>query len=405
MFLGIPESDYETPEVTLGSIVRDYFGELNANHALSKEHRKALHAMSICRTQPLGTHEYECGECGEVVPLYNSCRNRHCPQCQGISQRIWVEKQLQKLLPVPYFHITFTIPDVFNPFIPYNEKLIYGILFSSMWHAIRKVCNQDLGGTPGVTAVLHTWGQTLCRHPHLHCLVTGGVLSHNERSWHSCSSTYFVDVRKLSAEFNASFCRRIMRAYRRGEIQFGPQTEHLHEATIFAQFIDQQQEKDWAVHCKKPFAGPQQVIEYIGRYTHRVGIGNSRILAVANNEVTFDYKDYRDLDEDGVPVHKTMTIPAVDFLKRFLMHVLPDGFRKIRHYGILAGELSQDRIEHCRRLLQVTAEELEKLLKLPEFAPECPCCGFPLERCEIVSHHANAPPAMYLVGVPTTYAC
>ncbi len=323
-----------------------------------------------------------CGACGFERPVYNSCGDRHCPTCQGKLSRKWLEGQLSELFATPYFHVIFTIPDTLNALVACNEREFYGGLFGASWGALEALCRRDLGGVPGALGTLHTWGQTLWLHPHVHYVVTGGVLSDDMSSWHCSGNEFLVDVFSLSAEFQKRFCRFLARA----KLKLGASEGAPATAEELAALLAPERERDWVVFIKPPLADGAQLFEYLSRYTHRVAIGNRRILDVSDSGiVTFQYKDYRAKDDRGLPEVKTMPLPALEFLGRFLRHVLPPGFRKIRRYGLFAGSRVRraERLAACRRLLGAVevAEKAEddagaQTEEDAQWAPPpCPHCG------------------------------
>lgn len=332
--------------------------------------------MAQCRTAALGGHLEQCDACGHQRPVYNSCGNRHCPMCQGKLARRWVAARMSELLPVPYFHVIFTLPDTFNVLLARNQTTIYDLVLRTAADTLLHFADQQFHGLPAITAVLHTWGQTLWQHIHAHFIVSGGALRHDGKRWVKGQADFLFDVRKLSAEFRDRFCRRLGRA----RLDFSGDAAALADPAAFAAFLQAEASRDWVVYCKKPFAGPAEVLEYIGRYTHRVAIANGRILEVGDDgTVTIDYKDYHDQDARGAARHKTMTLAAFEFLRRFLLHVLPHGFRKIRFYGLLAGADRRARLARCRDLLGVTGGSAEVVARAAEAGAEerdrCPICG------------------------------
>ncbi|MFC1582570.1 IS91 family transposase [Planctomycetota bacterium] len=334
-------------------MLRAFGAQYAENHPLSPQQRKIIHALSVCRTAALGGHLHRCTECGHEQPAYNSCRNRHCPKCQGISMRKWLNARTQELLPVPYFHVIFTLPHAFNKLVPYNEKFIYDTVFKSAAASLLRLSQQQLGGRVGILAVLHTWGQQLQRHIHLHCLVTGGALSTDRTRWIPTSDKYLFDVTKLSAVYRDMVSQRL---------RSGLDADAL---------IQEQAERDWNVYCKKPFSGPQTVLEYLGRYTHRVAISNRRILDITDTHVTFDYKDYNDTDENDVPKHKPRKLTDEEFIRRFLLHVLPHRYTRIRSYGFMAGSDRKRNLALCKQLLNASPIDTPSLSTDPEPCPIC----------------------------------
>ena len=310
-----------------------------------------------CRTSALGAHIDKCDECEYERISYNSCRNRHCPKCQTFAKEQWLDKQKQSLLDVPYFHVVFTVPDTLNCVFLRKSHEMYGLLFKAASETLLELCTDKkyLGATPGITAILHTWGQNLSFHPHLHCVVTGGGLD-DINLWKKSRKKFFIPVKVLSRKFKGKFLAFLNKV--EPKLYFKP---------LYA--------KDWVVYCKPPFGNAQRVIDYLGRYTHRVAISNNRILNVSETEVTFKWRDYRDGNK-----RKVMTISNMEFIRRFLLHVLPKGFRKIRHYGILAARDKTIRIARCKRLTNTVSlfqveTILEKLRRI--FGVDfnlCPCC-------------------------------
>ncbi len=374
----------DRPEYCVGDIFRQYGDRYQATHAMSPAQRKVFRAVSRCRTSALGGHLYSCGhECGFEIPAYNSCRNRHCPMCQGIAMRKWLEERLQELLPVPHFHAIFTITHGFNALIPYNERLLYDTLFEAASYSLDKLSRKYLGGRLGVIAVLHTWGQKLQRHVHLHCLVTGGALSLDQKRWVACSDKRLFDVYELSDIFRDRFCTLMRRHYAKDRLVFQHKVAHLARGQAFESLMEEAEHQPWTVYCKRPFAGPAKVVEYLGRYSHRVAISNRRIKSIADGRVVFDYKDYRDLDAQAAPKHQQMNVSAEAFIKRFMLHVLPKGYRKIRYFGFLGGNQRNALVKLCRRLLVrqglANVQDAEPVAALPEMDEMvCPKCGGPL---------------------------
>jgi hypothetical protein len=336
------------PEFSVGGILRDWGAEYRRTHTATTAEARAMAALGACRTAALGGHLEQCEACGYGRPVYNSCGNRHCPRCQGKLARRWLKRQMAGLLPVPYFHAVFTIPAALEVLAPGNRRLFHGLLFRAVWQALRRLSRLHLDGAPGVVAVLHAWGQTLWPHSHVHCVVTGGALSGDGRRWKDTGKAFLFDVHELSAEFRRHFCRLL----RRAPLRFAGEAAPLADAGVFAAWLAEQEARPWVVYCKRPFAGPEQVLEYISRYTHRVAICDRRLQDVgAEGTVRFSYKDYHGQDAAGQPREKSMRLPAVEFIRRFLLHLLPAGFRKIRFYGLLAGKGKAGRLAACRRLL------------------------------------------------------
>lgn len=295
----------------------------------------------------MGYHAEVCTECGTVDVSYNSCRNRHCPKCQHSVQEQWVEAQMAKLLPVGYFHLVFTLPQELNTLVFQNQNRLYALLLQAAGHTLVELAKDPkfLGATIGVTSVLHTWGQNLSFHPHAHCIVPGGGLSNNGHRFVRSSKKFFIPVKVISKKFRGKFLHFLRQAYDNGEIAFFNQAASLAIKSNFLTYIDQLYKKDWVVFCKKPFKSPTHVVKYLGRYTHRVAISNSRIKSFDGETVSFTWKDYKDGNKS-----KLMTLSASEFARRFLLHVLPDRFVKIRHYGILCSRNIGTKLLKCRLL-------------------------------------------------------
>ncbi len=370
------------PEYSIGDILRRYGAAYDRTHALSPEQAKILHTLPLCRTPRLGGHLYECEhKCGYEVPVFNSCRDRHCPLCQGGARYRWLQEQMEDLLDVPYYHTIFTMSHGFNVLIPYNQRLFYDAVFEATNWSLNAMARKYYGGTFGTTAVLHTWGQKLQRHIHLHCLVTGGALSFDHQRWIPATDTYLVDVVELAEVFRDRFCHIIRRYRRKDQLTFKGDAAYLASGEVFETFIKEQEAIAWHVYCQPPFAGPETVVEYLSRYSHRVAISNRRILSVTDEQVSFSYKDYDDEDAQGKPKVKTEKCNVEDFIRRFLLHVLPKGFQKIRYFGFLTGAQRHRMIPLCRELIRIhppmtvpdePRHESESPLSEP---PVCPHCG------------------------------
>ena len=358
-----------------------------------------------CRTAALGGHLDQCDTCGHQRISYNSCRDRHCPKCQAIARDDWIEARLARLLPVPYFHVVFTIPDELNALALGNKRLVYDLLFAAAAQTLKTIAGDQklLGADIAFTAVLHTWGQAVLFHPHLHCVVTGGGLSPDGSRWVAGRQDFFLPVKVLAKLFRGKLLAALQKARSDGELRFGGSTAELADDRAWACFRDGLYRKDWVVYAKPPFGGPHQVYAYLGRYTHRVAISNYRLVSLDKGRVTFTLKDYAD---DGQL--KTMTVSAVEFLRRFLLHVLPKGFSRIRHFGLYAGRNVATKLERARLLLERDGKTLpivatttpgspwwQRLLErigLDVFA--CPCCGGRLVR------RSSVGPALQLIAKP-----
>lgn len=335
----------------MADIVRNHQGELLArwNHVLSREQRKALRDIRDCRSAALGGRVEQCDRCGHRVILYNSCRNRHCPKCQAQARARWLTQRESELLPVPYFHVVFTLPSQIGRLALQNPKQIYTILFRCAACTLLDTAAEPrlLGASIGFLAVLHTWGQNLHLHPHLHCVVPGGGISLDGSRWIGCKkSSFFLPVRLLSHRFRNSFLRSLRRAFRKGALHFHGELEALAEPVAFQTLCDQAAAIDWVVHVKPPFGGPRCVLKYLARYTHRVAISNHRLRSLEHGHVSFEWRDYAHRARTQL-----MTLDAVEFLRRFLLHVLPTGLMRIRQFGFLAHRVRTSKLQLCRALL------------------------------------------------------
>ena len=356
----------------LQDIFREFGNAFRQNNYISPEQQKAIDAVLSCRTEILGAHIDQCDECGHLEISYNSCRNRHCPKCQTFAKEVWVDRQRQNLLDIQYFHVVFTIPSELQPTFFQNKHKLYKMLFNAASESILQLCADEkyLGATPGITAIMHTWGQNLHYHPHIHCIVTGGGMN-DSGMWVNSRKKFFLPVKVLSRKFRGKF----MSLLKKEQLEFYGQEVSLADAQNYDSFINNLYSKDWIVYCKKPFKSADKVIRYLGRYTHRIAISNERIMSVDDGFVTFRWRDYK----DGNTV-KLMKLAVDEFIRRFLMHVLPSGFRKIRHYGIFAPRNKTKRIVLCKKLTgtrfivkpETTVEKLARI-----FGSDfnlCPCC-------------------------------
>jgi len=350
----------------LADVFRQYGESYQRTHRVLASQQKVMRAVSVCRTQELGGHLDRCDACGFERPAYNSCRNRHCPKCQSLAKAKWLEKQTSELLPVGYFHLVFTLPHELNPLILAHKKILLALLFKAVSETLLEFGQTRLKGTLGIIAVLHTWDQTLKDHFHLHCLVPAGALSFDRSRWNAARKNFLFPVTALSRVFRGKFLALLQQACDKGKIP---------PANIE---IKASRQKSWVVYAKKPFGSPQTVLDYLGRYTHRVALSNNRILQVENGEVTLSYRDRKDGDRK-----KTITLEAHEFIRRFLLHVLPDGFMRIRHFGFLANRSKKQTLAQCRKLLDLdpalpqrpdqSAKDL--LLKITGVdLSRCPCC-------------------------------
>ena len=390
------------PKLELADILRQHAESYCLRHPVSPEQAQVLRHLRQCRTAVLGGHVDRCDSCGYVRIWYNSCRDRHCPKCQAIARAEWIEARLERLLPVPYFHVVFTLPDELNPVCLQNRRELYGILFECAAETLLQIAAdpKHLGGQVGFTAILHTWGQNLPLHPHLHCVVTGGGLSQDGKRWVAARDDFLVSVKVLGRLFRGKFLARLQEFYQEGRLQLKGTAAPLSQAGGWRRWLAELYRQDWVVYAKPPFGGPEQVFGYLGRYSHRVAIANGRLIQMQDGKVSFWYKDYADGSKS-----KVMTVEAEEFIRRFLLHVLPKGFTRIRHYGLAAGRNLNTKFVRCRELLGKTPsfrqtgpsqEPLpdEALPQRPKWADRvlewtgndplcCPRCRGPLTRSEL----------------------
>lgn len=326
----------------LGDIFRQYGEEYRENHKLSIPTLKVMSAIENCRTAKLGAHADVCEDCGNVRVSYNSCRNRHCPKCQALPRERWVQARIDDLLDIPYFHVVFTIPAALRPIVFQNKRALYALLFRYASETIMELAadKKYLHAKTGLTAILHTWGSNLTFHPHIHCIVPGGGLDALGK-WKASGNKFFLPVKVLSKLFRGKFLAHLQTM----KLEFHGQQKYLENPADFQRLLQSCYNQNWVTYCKPPFGGAAHVVRYLGRYTHRIAISNNRILSSENGRVSFRYKDYK----DGCK-HKTMTLPAQEFIRRFLLHVLPYRFTKIRHYGILASHGKKLRLRLCKQL-------------------------------------------------------
>jgi predicted Zn-ribbon and HTH transcriptional regulator len=329
----------------LGDIFRNYGAQYRQSHALPLSHLRVMRAVERCRTAALGGHLQQCDACGFEHPAYNSCRNRHCPKCQSLAKARWLEKQKSELLPVGYFHLVFTLPHELNRLILVNKKPLINILFQAVSETLLEFAQTHLKAILGITAVLHTWDQTLLDHFHLHCLVPAGALSFDQKRWSPARKNFLFPVTALSIVFRGKFLDLLKNALATNKLLFVGQSACLANPVAFKLLINALRKKPWIVYAKKPFGSPVHVLDYLGRYTHRVALSNERILSAHNGEVTFSYRDRKNQNRK-----KTMTLNAHEFIRRFLLHVIPKGLMRVRHFGFLANR-SKQRLSTCRQLL------------------------------------------------------
>jgi hypothetical protein len=363
---------------------------------LSLGQLKVMSAIEHCRSVALGGHVLRCSACAEAQIAYNSCRNRHCPKCQSSAAQRWLDARYADLLPVPYYHVVFTLPAPISAIAYTNKEAIYGLLFDITAETLRTIAAdpKHLGAQIGMTLVLHTWGSALTHHPHVHGIVPGGGLAPDAQRWVSCKPGFFLSVRVLSRLFRRRFLDALQQLHRDGRLQFFGEHAALADADHFADWLVPLRHCEWVVYAKRPFAGPEAVLAYLSRYTHRVAIANSRLVALDERGVTFRWKDYR---EHGRTRHKTMTLATEEFMRRFLLHVLPSGFHRIRHYGLLANGHRKTQIATARKLLHqpisiVATDPTDHGCPRPTFL--CRHCGAPMLIIETFARaqHIRGPP-------------
>jgi hypothetical protein len=374
----------DRPRLEVADVFRCYGEAYCQEHGASTSvaQRRVMTAIEVCRTAVLGGHLEQCDHCGHQRNAYNSCGNRHCPKCQSLVRAQWLQDRQSELLDTQYFHVVFTVPEQIARIAYQNKRELYGILFRATAETLRTIAAdpKHLGAEIGFFTVLHTWGSNLLHHPHLHCVVAGGGLSTDGSQWICCRDGFFLSVRVLSRLFRRLFLEYLVKAFDAGKLEFFSSLEALRDPSSFLDYLAPLREAEWVVYAKRPFAGPEQVLDYVGRYTHRVAISNNRLLDMAEGKVTFRYKDYRHEAQQ-----KTMTLRAEEFIRRFLLHVLPEGFQRIRYYGFLANRYRAQKLVHCRDLLGMpaldrTASEVnrdysERYEELTGFSLwECPVC-------------------------------
>jgi len=336
---------------------------------------KVMTAIENCRTAALGGHVEACEDCGHWRIAYNSCRNRHCPKCQGAAARTWLADREADLLPVGYFHVVFTLPAEVADIAWQNKAAVYDLLFRAASETMLRIAAdpRHLGARIGITAVLHTWGSAMTHHPHVHMIVPGGGIALDGTRWISSRPAFLLPVRVLGALFRRLFLSRLLQLHEAGRLAFFGSATHLAERRAFLRHLSPVRKKRWVVYAKPPFAGPQAVLAYLSRYTHRVAISNRRLIAFDSQGVTFGYKDYR---RDGPERQRVMTLGTDEFIRRFLLHVLPRGFHRIRHYGLLAASSRKASLALARKLLEVAPDTDDAKIEEPvDTRPPCPCCG------------------------------
>ena len=386
------------PAVELADIFRAHGSAYRRTHALSRAQRRAMRAIETCRTAALGGHRETCDTCGAERLAYNSCRNRHCPKCQTLAKERWIEARRAELLPVEYFHVVFTLPHALNALAQGNPRVLYTLLFRTVAATLTTFARdpRHLGGELGGTAILHTWGQNLSQHLHLHCVVPGGALSADGTRWIAAPSGFLFPVRALAQVFRAKYLAALQRAFTTGQLVFAGSVAHLAEPAAFATWRAGLRQHAWVVYAKRPFGGPTHVLEYLGRYTHRVALSNERLVRHSDGVVHFRWKDYADGDRV-----KVMALAADEFIRRFLLHVVPDGFVRIRHFGFLANRTRRAKLARCRALLGSAPSPTETpiesvaalMLRLTGLDIErCPVCPQGRLRVTEILAPAPAPP-------------
>jgi Putative transposase/Transposase zinc-binding domain len=376
------------PELEVADVLRGHGEAYRERHAdeLGRSQLRVMRAIELCRTAALGGHVEQCDACSHIRLSYNSCRNRHCGKCQALARAAWLEARQADLLPVPYFHVVFTIPAPIAAIALQNKRVVYDILFRSTAATLRTIAAdpRHLGAEIGFIAVLHTWGQTLQFHPHLHCIVPGGGLPPDGQRWVACRPGFFLPVGVLSSLFRRLFLEQLEQAFRAGELTLRGALTDLNAADRFAELLRVARSIDWVVYAKPPFGGPQHVLEYLARYTHRVAIANARLTRIDDDSVSFRWKDYRHHDRQ-----KVMTLDADEFIRRFLLHVLPDGFQRIRHYGLLGNRARKGKLARCRQLLDAP----------PPLPPMLAALADPHDRYEALTGHSLRVCPVCLVGI------
>jgi hypothetical protein len=361
------------PALELADIFRRHGPAYRARHRLPLEQLKPMRAIETCRTAALGGHVERCGHCAHQRIAYNSCRNRHCPKCQSKARLDWLAAREGELLPVDYYHVVFTLPPRIAALALQNKKTVYDILFRASAEAMLTIARdpRHLGADIGFFSILHTWGQNLLHHPHVHCVATGGGLDPDGERWIHCKKNFFLSVRVLSRLFRGLFLRMLGEA----KLRFHGELQHLNDPTARKAYLARVRQQDWVVYAKAPFGGAARALAYLGRYTHRIAISNHRLLQDGNGQVSFHYKDYASSDPQR---QRVMTLGAEEFLRRFLLHVLPPGFQRIRHYGLLANRKRHANLALCRELLKAAPAPISATARAQDLvrqAAQCPRCG------------------------------
>lgn len=369
-------------QLEVADIFRRYGTDYRNAHPMPLNRLRVMRAIETCRTADQGGHVDECEHCGNKVISYNSCRNRHCPKCQFLKKEQWIEAREEDLLPILYFHVVFTIPDILNPLVLRNQEVLYGLLFKAVSETLMELAANPkrLGAVIGFISLLHTWGQNLMDHPHIHNIVTGGGLAKEGRKWKSCKNDFFVHVKVMSKLFRGKFIAYLKKLRAENKLAFPGAVSYLAPPGAFNALISDLYKKNWVVYCKEPFKETKVVLDYLGRYTHRIAISNHRLVKLENDTVSFRWRDYADNNKT-----KIMPLKADEFIRRFLLHVLPDRFVKIRHYGLLGNRCRRKKLDRCRELLacaeQNKAEHKTETWQEALFrftgidVAKCPACG------------------------------
>ncbi len=369
-------------QLEVADIFRRHGPDYRNTHPMPLNRLRVMRAIETCRTADQGGHVDECENCGTKVISYNSCRNRHCPKCQFLKKEQWIEAREEDLLPIPYFHVVFTLPDILNPLVLRNQEILYGLLFKVVSETLMELAAnpKHLGALIGFISILHTWGQNLMDHPHIHIIVPGGGLSLDGWKWKSCKNDFFVHVKVMSKLFRGKFIAYLRQLRAENKLVYPGAVSHLASPGAFNALISDLFKKNWVVYCKPPFKETKDILDYLGRYTHRIAISNHRLVKMEDDKVSFRWRDYADNNKS-----KIMTVSADEFIRRFMLHVLPDRFVKIRHYGLLGNRCRREKLDKCRKLLgctnQIKAEEKpeawqEALLRIAGIdVAKCPVCG------------------------------
>ncbi len=393
------------PTLEVADVFRAHGQHWRESHAghVSLDQLKVMSAVEHCRSEVLGGHVLHCPACEHNQIAYNSCRNRHCPKCQASAAKRWLAARQTELLPVDYYHVVFTLPHAISELAYYNKSVMYALLLKAAAQTLLTIGadTRHLGARLGVTFVLHTWGSAMTHHPHVHGIIPGGGLSLDGEKWVSCKSEFFLPVRVLSRLFRRLYLEGLREAFEHNKLVFFGECLPIEEEVPFLSWLNSQRKREWVVYAKRPFAGPQAVLAYLSRYTHRVAIANSRLVTLDKQTVSFKWKNYRVKEQNR---HRTMTLSHDEFIRRFLLHVLPSGFHRIRHYGLTANTGRKKNLDKARQLLNVKipileqdeeeADELASYEMLPTFV--CPCCGAAMEVTEVLPHLylPRAPPLL-----------